>query len=149
MLTTSLHTSALGAIRTLEAVKAAVPGAITAGVDAVAEEGQELTTAAMQRLIYAQPLPESMRRRGQMRTGALLAAETVLEAGPHYRIITTASDLIEPGHKRPLDYAHWRHEYRKLPAPWRFVGGSELAPRAGDIFEAAAMAYLEGKGAFH
>src|ERR1022692_106324 len=116
----TITSNADAALAELEAMDAAIQRALEAAVKKTATQIGLSTTRAMQRLIYDQPLPESMRRRGQERTGALLAGETVVENDPlNYEVTTEDRGVVDSRgrEKNPTEYVHWRHEYQGLPAP--------------------------------
>lgn len=131
-----VESNTLQVLEDLERAAIAMPQALEAAVSDVAVATLLSTTAAMERLIYDQPLPESYRKYGLSdRTGALLAGEALVINSPTEQVITTENTGLAG--KDPTLYAEWRHDYFALPAPWREEG---LADVEDDIPHIAAAA---------
>jgi hypothetical protein len=124
----------------LEAMDRATETALAAATKEVATQIGLATTQAMERLIYDQPLPASMVKRGIDRTGALLAGEVVVEEDPLTYKITTEDRGVMNARGRevfPTRYAEHRHELTSYPAPWREVGLEDIEAELDDIAERA------------
>jgi hypothetical protein len=106
---------------------------------------QELSRAAMQRLIYSKPEDESTTgRKLWVRTGQLLNNEKSLLKGDGEIVLTNATDYAEPRHeagkpgRRAINPARF--------APWRDVMQDTFRQLQLAIYENAIQEWLQGTG---